>query len=118
MLAILKTCETCAFRGVPPTTTVCLTCTAGGVPDSPHWTARIKEPVLESPVPVPDAADECQELTDRRIVALAILLLNAAGNRRCEFYQSIALRDFLESADVLDELIAAKRDLDSLFKAG
>lgn len=34
-----KTCETCAFRDTPPTTTVCQTCTAGGVPNAPHWKA-------------------------------------------------------------------------------
>jgi hypothetical protein len=32
-----KTCENCAFRDVPATTTVCQTCTAGGVAGSPHW---------------------------------------------------------------------------------
>ncbi len=32
-----KTCETCAFRDTPSTTTVCQTCTAGGVTGAPHW---------------------------------------------------------------------------------
>lgn len=38
-----KSCETCAFRDVPPNTTVCQTCTAGGVPNALHWKAKNPE---------------------------------------------------------------------------
>ena len=32
-----KSCENCVFRDTPPTSTVCQTCTAGGVAGAPHW---------------------------------------------------------------------------------
>lgn len=32
-----KLCTTCVFQETPATTTVCQTCTRGGVPGAPHW---------------------------------------------------------------------------------
>lgn len=35
-----KLCNTCVFQETSSNTTVCQTCTRGGVPDAPHWKAR------------------------------------------------------------------------------
>lgn len=73
-----KSCENCVFRDTPPTSTVCQTCTAGGVPDAPHWRGVLQAEQVAQPMPVksdgstasyyvlPEGAKELQDLISYR----------------------------------------------------